>query len=87
MAPCLRFGVARDEARAINRNMRDERLAKRNREVVLVHWLDTENKASQGTTNQYSCHRTQGQHQGILDRQRSLLTKEVILGPISVWWL
>lgn len=83
MAPCLWFGVARDEARAINRNMIDERLAKRNREEV----LDTESKASQGTTNQYSCHRTQGQHQGSLDRQRSLLTKEAILAPISVWWL
>lgn len=63
MAPCLWFRVARDEARAINRNMRDERLAKRNKEEVLVHWLDTESKTSQGTTNQDSCHRTQGQHQ------------------------
>lgn len=91
MAPCLWSGVARDEARAINRNMRDERLAKRNRGEVPVHWLDTESmgrsKVSQGTTYQFSCHRTQGQHQGILDRQRSLLAKEAILAPISVWWL
>lgn len=72
MDPCLWFGVARDEARAINRNMRDGRLAERNGGEVLGHWLDTKSmgrgKASQGARCQPSCHITQGQYQGILDR-------------------
>lgn len=43
MAPCLWFGVTRDEVRVINRHMRDEKLANRNRGEVLGHWLDIEN--------------------------------------------